>query len=275
MMKVLIAADMEGISGVVNLDHVNIDHPEYQRFRRLMTQDVNAAIQGAFEGGATEVVVTDGHWNGANILIEELDPRARLNSGTPSPFSMVEGVDNNVDVALFIGYHARMGTPQAVLDHTWSSARVENVWLNGRLVGETGLNAAVCGAFGVPVLLVTGDQSVCGEAAEWIDGVETVKVKQALSRHAAECLPLREAQALIRQGAAQSVRNFLAGVAPAPLKVARPVTLAIEFIYTDMADRASLLPGCIRRDGRKVEIHEADMPAAYRAFRAAIGLASR
>jgi D-amino peptidase len=208
-------------------------------------------------------------------LIEELDSRARLNSGTPSPYSMVEGVDSGVDAALFIGYHARMGTPRAILDHTWSSDRVENTWLNGKLVGETGLNAAVCGAFGVPVLLVTGDQAVCAEAAEWIDGVETVSVKKALSRHAAECLPLIEAREAIRQGAARAVHNFLGGVAPEPLKVSTPVTLAIEFIYSDMADRATLLPGSIRRDGRKVEIHELDMPAAYRAFRAAIGLASR
>lgn len=274
-MKLLIAADMEGISGVVNLDHVNIEHPEYQRFRRLMTQDVNAAIQGAVEGGATDLVVTDGHWNGANILIEELDPRARLNSGTPSPYSMVEGVDSGIDAALFIGYHARMGTPYAILDHTWSSTRIENTWLNGKLVGETGLNAAVCGAFGVPVLLVTGDKAVCAEAADWIDGVETVSVKKALSRHAAECLPLGEAHQAIRQGSAQAVRNYLAGVSPAPLRISTPVTLVIEFIYSDMADRAALLPGSIRRDGRKLEIHEPDMPTAYRAFKAAVGLASR
>lgn len=272
-MKVLIAVDMEGISGVVSWDHVNPDHAEYQRFRRIMTQDVNAAIQGAAEGGAHDFWVTDGHWNSTNILIEELDSRAKLNSGTPSPFSMVQGADSGVDGALFIGYHARMGTQNAILDHTWSSTRVENLWLNGRLVGETGLNAAVCGAFNVPVLLVTGDQAVCAEASAWIEGIETVQVKKALGRHAAECLSLEESHRRIQAGAAQAIRNLLAGVAPAPLKLLTPVTVGIEYFYSDMADKAALLPGAVRCDGRKVELHATDMPAAYQAFRSAVTVA--
>src|SRR3972149_3024701 len=120
-MKILIATDMEGITGVTTWDQVTPGHAEYARFRRLMTQDVNAAIRGAFEAGAQEVLVTDGHWNGSNILVEELEPRARLNTGSPSPFSMVQGIDESVDGVMFIGYHARNGSPNAVLDHTWSS----------------------------------------------------------------------------------------------------------------------------------------------------------
>jgi len=274
-MKLLIAADMEGISGVVSWDHVNIEHAEYQRFRRIMTGDVNAAIQGAVEGGANEFVVTDGHWNSANILIEELDARARLNTGTPAPLSMVQGVDDGVDAAIFVGYHARAGTENAILDHTWSSLRVSNLWLNGRLAGETALNGALCGAFNVPVLMVSGDQAVCAEAAQWIDGIEPVQVKKAVGRNAAECLPLEESRRRIYQGAAQAVRRFLAGVAPAPLKLAEPVTVMIEFFYSDMADKAALLPGAIRRDGRRVEMHASNMPAAYQAFRAAVTLAQR
>jgi len=274
-MKLLIAVDMEGISGVVSWDHVNIEHPEYQRFRRIMTQDVNAAIRGAAEGGADEIVVTDGHWNNTNLLIEELDPRARLNSGGPTPFSMVQGVDQGVDAALFIGYHARMGTPQAILDHTWSSARVANLWLNQRICGETGLNGAVCGAFGVPVLLVSGDQAVCAEAAEWIEGIGAVQVKCATGRSGAECLPPAQAQGLIQAGAARAVREFLAGHGPEPLRLALPVTVGLELLYSDMADRAALLPGALRRDGRLVEYTAPDMPTAYRAFRSMIALAQR
>ena len=274
-MRLLIAADMEGISGVVSLNHTHIDHPEYQRFRRIMTQDVNAAVEGAFEGGASEVFVSDGHWNSTNILIEELDPRVRLNSGSPSPFSMVEGINNSIDAAMFIGYHARMGTPQAILDHTWSSAQVANLWLNDRLSGETGLNAALCGSFGVPVLLVSGDQSVCAEAAEWIEGVLTVQVKKAVGRHAAECLPIAEAQAKIKEGAAQAVRNLLVGAAPVPLDLAAPILVGIEFIYSDMAERAALMPGSVRVDGRKVEFSAVDMPGAYQGFRAMVTLARR
>jgi D-amino peptidase len=274
-MRLLIAADMEGISGVVSWNHVNVEQPEYQRFRRIMTQDVNAAIQGAFEGGADEVVVADGHSNSTNILIEELDPRAQLNAGTPSPFAMVQGIADNIDAAMFIGYHARMGTPQAILDHTWSSLRVENLWLNGRLAGETGLNAALCGAFGVPVLLVSGDQAVCAEAGEWIEGVLTVQVKRAVGRQAADCLPLVEAQRRIREGAALAVRNFREGAAPVPLDLAAPIQVGVEFIYSDMADRAALMPGSVRVDGRKVEFSAVDMPGAYQGFRAMVTLAQR
>jgi D-amino peptidase len=273
-MKLLIAADMEGISGVTTWDHVNIEHAEYQRFRRIMTQDINAAVRGAVEGGASEIVVSDGHWNGTNVLIEELDSHARLNCGGPTPFSMVQGVDQGVDAAIFIGYHARMGTPQAILDHTWSSARVANLWLNQRVSGETGLNGAVCGAFGVPVVMVSGDQALCAEAADWIPGVSTVQVKRATGRSGAECLPLAQAQALIQTGTARAVREFMAGRGPAPLRLATPVTVGVEFLYSDMADRAALLPGSVR-DGRKLEYTAPDMPTAYRAFRSLVTLAQR
>ena len=126
-MKILIAADMEGVTGVVHWDHVNPDHAEYPRFRRLMTTDINAAIHGAFDGDAKEVIVSDGHNVGRNVLIEELDPRARLNTGDPAPFSMVEGIDSGMNAAMFVGYHARAGASQAILNHTWSGARVANV----------------------------------------------------------------------------------------------------------------------------------------------------
>src|SRR5512139_1405686 len=137
-MKILIAADMEGITGVTTWDQVDPKHPEYVRFRKLMTADVNAAIRGAFDAGATEVIVADGHSRGSNILIEELDGRARLNSGSPSPFSMMQGIDGGIQGVILVGYHARMGTPNAILDHTWSSARVAGVWLNSDPVGEIG-----------------------------------------------------------------------------------------------------------------------------------------
>jgi D-amino peptidase len=274
-MKLLIAVDMEGITGVVTWNHVDPGHAEYQRFRRLMTQDVNAAIRGAAEGGAEEIVVTDGHWNSDNVLIEELDRRARLNSGTPAPFSMVQGIDQGVDAVILVGYHARMGTANAILDHTWSSARVQNLWLNGRLTGEIGLNAALCGHFGVPVLMLSGDQSANKEAAEWIPGIEMVVVKKASSRWAAELLPPAITQLMICEGADRAVRAFLAGKAPAPVKVETPVTVGLEFLYSEMADKALLLPGSKRVDGRKIEFTQPDMPAAYQAFRAAVTLALR
>lgn len=266
-MKLLIAVDMEGITGVVNWDHVSPSHAEYQRFRRLMTADVNAAVAGAAEAGVEEIVVSDGHWSGTNLLIEELDTRARLNCGSPSPFSMVQGIDNGVNAAIFIGYHARIGSQNAILDHTWSSASVANVWLNDRIAGEIGLNASVCGAFGVPVLMLSGDQTATAEAREWVGDLETAVVKQASGRWAAECLPPAVTGKLIRETAARAVRRYQSGSAPAPLKVGQPVTITVEFIYSHMADMAAVLPGAVRLDARKVAYTAADMPTAYRAFR--------
>ena len=273
-MKILIAVDMEGITGVTSWNHVDsTPHPEYQRFRRIMTQDVNAAIAGAAEGGADEILVADGHGYGRNILIEELDLRARIHQGTPSPFSMVQGIDSGVQAAMFIGYHAHMSTENAVLAHTWSCEHVSNVWLNDRIVGEIGLNGSVCGDFGVPVLMISGDQAACEEARQWITGIATVPVKKASSRFAAECLPPGVSQPLIRQTAKQAVAAFLAGQSPAPLTVALPVRITIEFLNTVMADTVALLPIIRRLDGRRVEFEAGSMREAYRLFRAAVSLA--
>ena len=277
-MKILIAADMEGITGVVHFDQVTPGHAEYARFRQLMTEDVNAAIRGAFAAGADEVIVSDGHWNATNILIEKLDARARLNSGSPRPYSMIEGVDEGVDGALFIGYHARAGTPNAILDHTWSSSRVEGVWLTSAggeriAIGEIGLNGAVCGHFGAAVVMISGDQSACAEAASLFPGLVTAVVKQAKGRNAAECLPPSVTAELIEQCAARGVDHLLGERPPQPLRLPGPITVAIEYVKSEMADAAAVLPGARRADGKVVEFVASDMPEAYRAFRALVGLA--
>lgn len=278
-MKILIAADMEGITGVVHGDQVDPSHAEYERFRKLMTADVNAAVRGAFAAGADEVVVSDGHWNNRNILIEQLDSRARLNAGSPRPFSMVEGIDDGVDGVLFIGYHARAGTANAILDHTWSSARVNGVWLtypgqeSGLPVGEIGLNAAVCGHFGAPLLMISGDQSACAEAAALFPRVTTAIVKRASGRNAAECLPPEVTVELIEQAAAHGVERLLGDEPPEQLRLPVPVTVTIEFIRGEMADEAMILPGAERCGGKRVAFTARDMPEAYRAFRAMVGLA--
>ena len=271
-MKILIATDMEGVTGVVYWDHVTSDHAEYPRYRRLMTGDVNAAVRGAFEGGAREVIVTDGHDAGRNLLIEELDPRARLNAGDSTPFSMVEGVDTGLDAAMFVGYHARAGQPQAILSHTWSG-RVVKLWLNGREVGEIGLNAAVCGHFEVPVIMISGDQTACAEATELLGQVETAVIKRAGVRTAAECLSPEAAQGVIYTAAAGAVRHLSTGEAPPPFRLETPITLAVEFSQPHMADRAMLLPGARRSGAGAVEFTADDMPNAYRAFQALVALA--
>lgn len=272
-MKILIATDMEGITGVTTWDQVTPGHAEYPRFRRLMTGDVNAAVRGAFEAGADEVVVADGHWHGSNILIEELDPRARLNTGSPSPFSMMQGIDESVDGVMFIGYHARNGSTDAILDHTWSSRTVANVWLNEILTGEYGLNAALAGHFGAPVIMVSGDQTACAQVSELLGDVEIAVVKQASARFAAECLPPEVTAELICRSAERAVQWLRTGEAPEPFALDTPVTVTVEFFSSDMADRATRIPGT-SRDGTRVSLTAPEMGSAYNGFRAMVMLAS-
>jgi len=272
-MKILIAADMEGVSGVVKWDHVDSRHAEYARFRKIMTGDVNAAIRGALQGGATEVVVADGHGGSCNILVEELDTRARLNSGGQPPFAMLQGLDEDVRAAMFVGYHARIGAPEAILCHTWSSARVANLWMGGQVVGEIGLNAALCGHYGAPVIMISGDQSACAEATELLGALETAVVKRARGRMAAECLPPEVAQQRIEEAAERAVRRLLAGEAPPPWRPPRPIQVAIEFRDVEMAERAAALPGLRLVDGLRVEFTVEDAPMAYRTFWAAVTVA--
>jgi len=274
-MKLLIAADMEGISGVVNWNQVTSTHPDYSRFRRLMTQDVNAAIEGAFRGGATEIVIADGHAGGYNILIEELDARVCLNSGNPAPWAMIQGIDGSFNGVMFIGYHARMGTQGANLDHTWSSAQVANVWLNDTLVGEAQLNGGVCGHYQVPVIMASGDQALAADLEKWVPGIEMAVVKQATSRYSGQCLVPQVAQKLISEAAERAVRKALAGNAPQPIHFETPIQVTVEFFSSAMADGASLLPYSERVDARKVSFRAEDMLMAYRAFRSLVSLADR
>jgi D-amino peptidase len=272
-MKLLICADMEGITGVVNWDHVTFGKDGYQRFRKMMTADVNAAIAGALQAGVEDILVSDGHDTKTNILIEELDPHARLNSGTHSPYMMVQGIEEGVDCVFFIGHHPRAGAQGALLGHTMSARVVGGVWLNERSVGEIGIYASICGHYGVPVLLVSGEQAACDEGVDWIPGVATVPVKKASSFQSADCLPPARTHEMIRTAARQAILGFNAGQAPAPLRALPPVKITIAFLRTVMADSAALLPGAVRLDGSQVAFTAPDMPSAYHAARSMISLA--
>jgi D-amino peptidase len=264
-MRVLIAVDMEGISGVTHWDHVKPGHTEYTRFREIMTEEVNAAIDGALDGGATSIVVSDGHSEGRNLLIEKLHTPARLNSGSPAPLSMVQGADQ-ADRVFFIGYHARANTPNAILCHTWTD-HVRHVWLNQQEVGEIGLNAAVCGSFGAPIALITGDLAAIQEATELLGPIETVVVKTASGRMAAECKPIEEMRIAIRHTAAHAMVRQVS-----PYIVAAPITLRVELGRPDQIDRALRLPGSTRVDGVIIEWTGSDMVSVYHAFRAITSL---
>jgi D-amino peptidase len=271
-MKILIAADMEGVTGVTNWNQVDPHHSEYPRFRRLMTSDVNAAVRGVCATGEKDILVTDGHDLGTNILLEDLDPCAHLISGDYSPLAMVQGIDQGIDGLIFVGYHARAGSQNAILDHTWSSLRVANLWLNDILVGEYGLNGAVAGYFNVPVLMLTGDQTACAQATEFLGPIETVVVKTAVSRMAAECLPPQITKDLIQTAASKAIKRLQAGEAPKPFILSTPIHVSIDFNSSDQADQASLLPGSKRLDGRRLTFTSENMLSAYLAFQAAVAL---
>ncbi|HXE56704.1 MAG TPA: M55 family metallopeptidase [Gemmatimonadales bacterium] len=271
-MRVYISVDMEGIAGVVHesqTDPVDPQHAgEYQRFRRLMTAEANAAIEGALAANATAVVVNDSHWNMRNLLAEELHPAAELISGVPKPRSMMEGVEQGFDAAFFIGYHARAGTRNGILDHTYAD-RVQEVRLNGRPVGELGINAALAGYYGVPVVLVSGDAALAAEARELLgEGVHTVVVKEAVSRHAARSIAPSVARDRIRAAATRAL-----GRRGVPFVVSSPITVEVDFSKTVEADMAELVPGSIRTGPRTVTYTHRDYAEVFRAWRALYNLA--
>jgi len=272
-MRVYISVDMEGVAGVVHESQTDPVTPafaaEYARFRRLMTAEANAAVEGALAAGATKVLVNDSHWFMRNLLAEELHQAAELVSGDPKPRSMVQGIDGGFDAALFIGYHARAGTRNAVLDHTYAD-RIHDVRLNGAPVGELGLNAAFAGVHGVPVALVSGDAAVAAEATELLgDGVATVVVKQAVSRHAAQSVPPAVACRLIKEEVTRALER-----AHKPFVLPAPITLEIEFALTIHADMAELCPGATRSAGRTVAFTHRDYSDVFRAWRAMLNLSA-
>lgn len=271
-MRVYISVDMEGVAGVVHEDQTDPIEPrhagEYNRFRQLMTNEANAAIAGAVDAGATAVLVNDSHWLMRNLIAEELNPTAELLSGGPKRLSMVEGIDGGFDAAMFIGYHARAGTRNATIDHTYTD-RVYEARLNGQPVGELALNAAVAGVYGVPVVLVSGDQALAAEARALLgDGIEAVVVKEALGRFAARSLAPSVACERIRAGAASSLRRK-----HAPFRLSAPIRLEIDFALTQMADMAELVPGSTRTAGRTVVYGGDDYREVFRAWRAMYNLA--
>jgi D-amino peptidase len=203
-LKVYISTDMEGIGGVSTWDvQASSRGREYEKFRRLMTEEVNAAIAGAFDAGATDVLVSDSHGDGQNIDVELLDKRVRLIRAWPRPLDMMEGVDSSFAAATFVGYHASEWTPGAVLAHTFNGEI--SVALNGVTVPEAGFNAAIAGDFGVPVVFLSGDQAIGKEAKRLLGPIETIAVKQAIGFYAAVMIHPEESRRLIREGMKRAV----------------------------------------------------------------------
>lgn len=269
-MKVFISADMEGTAGVTDWDHVLPDRPDYARFRRLMTEEVNAAVLGALEAGAKEIVVNDSHHTMRNLLIEELHPQVQLVSGSPKPHGMMQGIDASFDVVFFTGYHAAAGTQNAILDHTYSSAAVRQIKLGNLIVGEAGLNAALAGHFKVPVALVTGDATAVAQTKKLISQVEAVAIKEPIGRLAARSYQPVEARRRIKEGATRALKR---AKDLKPLAIPRPVNVELEWTYTAMADRCMLIPNMTRVGSRTVAYKARDVDQAYTLTMACLTLA--
>ena len=263
-MRVLISADAEGISGVTNTDEMLYGKPYYEFMRDMMTADVNAAIEGAFAGGATEVVVNDSHWTMTNVKIETLDPRADLIKGFHKHLCMVEGVQE-ADAVFFLGYHCRTGDSDGVGNETILGREIVEIRMNGRPVGESEINAAVCGDFGVPVIFASGDHLYEQELRETLPDVEFGLTKYALDRWTARLLSLERARANIRSASAAAVVRAREG-GFAPYRLDGPVTLSVTFSSTAEALMASLVPGSVRETPRTVSITGATATAAWKAF---------
>jgi D-amino peptidase len=266
-MRIYISADIEGISGVVSLEQCDQVSREYQRARHLMTSELSAAVAGAIAGGAQEVLVNDGHGGKKNLVIEELDPRARLVTGDPKPLTMMAGIDRSFAGAMLVGYHSR-ACSRGVLNHT-VSGRIRRFTVNGREVGEAGMNAGIAGYFGVPVIMVSGDDILEQEVRDFPGNVEYARVKVARGRYAAECLTPTAACDLITERAKRAVERL--GQFK-PVDLGSPVTIEVVWQVSSQADAAMMLPGAERIDDTTVRYTHPDYITAFHCFRAMVAI---
>lgn len=262
-MKLLISVDMEGVSGIVHQAETNPERYDYQRGRELMTADANAVIAGVLDADPTaDVLVADAHGTFRNLLPEQLDRRARLVRGKPRALNMLAGLDAETDAALFVGYHVRAGEGPGVLAHTMNG-EILDVRVAGRSLGEIGLNAAMAGHLGVPVVLLSGDDAACAELTELVPAAATVPVKEALGAAAAVTLHPEEARDRLRRAAADAITRR-AEIPPLTLAPA-PLDVEVDLAGAHTVDLATLVPGVSRAAGaRTVTFTAPDYATAYR-----------
>ncbi|MGH3499178.1 MAG: M55 family metallopeptidase [Nocardioidaceae bacterium] len=266
-MKIYLSTDMEGTAGVVDWSQCRLGEPEYDRYRRLLQDEVNAAIEGALSAGADEIVVNDSHGQMRNLDPERLAGGATYISGRHKPLYMMQGLDETFDACFFVSYHGSMGGEPSTLSHTYNPSAIAEVRLGGVVAGESGINTLVAAAHRVPVALVTGDATTAREAAAFCPGIETVVVKESVSRFAATSLHPERACALIRARAAAAVRR-LHELAPPP--VALPATLTVRFRNADLAEQATWLRGVSQVDATMCEITDDDPLRLFRTFITAV-----
>ncbi len=258
--RLFISADMEGVAGVVTGDQLSSSGFEYESFRGFMTEEVNAAIAAAREAGFTEFVVADSHGSKQNLLPDKLPADVQVVRGSPRPLGMMQGIDESFDGVVFIGYHASTTNPEGVRAHTFSSATLADVRLNGVSVTEGAWNAALAGHFGVPVIAVSGDEAAVAEVKRLVGDVEGAVVKWPIGFHAARTLTPEAGRSVIRAAVARG----LARRSPLqPYRVTTPVSLEIRFKNYRPAEVLAWLPGVARADAHSIRISVKDMVEAY------------
>ncbi|WP_302795126.1 M55 family metallopeptidase [Cloacibacillus evryensis] len=256
-MKIYISSDMEGSTGVVSAAQVDCTKPQYAFGKAMQAADVAAAVKAALDSGAECVVVNDSHCTMTNLDIAGFGGEVRLITGAPKLLGMVEGA-RGCDAAIFLGYHAMAGTEKAVLDHTFDQHTIYGLAINGRKMGETGVNALLCGALGVPVIMVSGDDALCLEAGSLLGRqLETCSVKEGLGRAAALCLTPESSAELIRSGVKRAVERLKKGEF-APFIPAAPYLLEVTLMNTLQTDAASLVPGAVRTAARTLRFETED-----------------
>ena len=270
-MRVFISVDMEGVAGVVDGRQTDPREPDFVRYRELMQRECNAAIEGALEGGAQEIVVNDSHWHQRGLSPLGLHPRAELVAGSPSKLWMCEGMGPGFDAAFFVGYHASAGTRDAVIAHSYAGADVvQAIRLNGKPQSEGSLNGAVCAYFDCPLALFTGDAAAVSEMHGFVTEVEGVVVKEGLGFQSARSLHPEEACARIRTGACRALERL--GNIP-PLRVEGRCELEIDFTNPGQADRTELVWGVRRLSDLGVAFGGDDYLEVYKLMLALVILA--
>ncbi|WP_207480075.1 M55 family metallopeptidase [Arenibaculum pallidiluteum] len=254
-MRIYVSADIEGVAGVVSPEQCRPGNTEYERARRLMTEEVNAAIEGALEAGASEILVNDAHGPMTNLLPEALHASAELILGKPKPLNMFAGLTPDFDAVFCIGHHARAGG-FGILAHTTNGFAFRAVCINGRELGEPGLYGAYAGTLGVPVALVTGDDRCARENRDLFPEAELVEVKQALGNRAGRNLPVAAARRAIRDGALRALRRL---GEMKPFVIEPPLTLEFEMNHPSLADLAAVLPPARRIDALRLELPAASV----------------
>lgn len=258
-LKIHISVDMEGVVGTVTGDQLGPAGFEYGRFREFMTREAIAAVEAARATGATEIVVADSHGNGENLLIEQFPPDVRVIRSWPRRLGMVAGIDDKVDAAIFIGYHAGTNNPTGVRAHTFSSGTLTRVAVNGTNMTEGSWNAAIAGHFNVPVVMMSGDDAAIAEVRKVVGNIEAAETKRSLGFHSAMTLTPQASYDLIRQRV-QSALGRLADFKP--LKVQTPITVDVSFKHYLPAEVLAYLPLFERTDSHSIRYRARDMVEA-------------